>query len=180
MSLRFVQAVALGLALLAGCANHPASHGEAPSNEAVMALLGTVRALHHEADVFEGAGDFERATGAVRRILALEYPRNMAEAEDLRADAYGRLAELALRRAAPDEALSLADTGLRDTRRESVLRARLMMVRGQSLGALADRAHAAADEDGARQMRERAVEALEGSIALNQRLLQRLADGGAP
>jgi len=180
MRVRFVHAVALAVALLAGCANHPAGRGEAPSNEAVMALLGTVRALHHEADVFEGAGDFERATGAVRRILALEYPRNMAEAEDLRADAYGRLAELALRRAAPDEALSLSDTGLRDTRREGVLRARLMMVRGQSLGALADRAHAAADEDGARRMREQAVEALEASIALNQRLLRRLADGGAP
>lgn len=180
MSLRFLQAVALGVALLSGCANQPTGGGEAPSNEAVMAVLGTVRALHHEADVFESAGDFERASDAVRRILALQYPRNMAEAEDLRADAYGRLAELALRRAAPDEALSLADTGLRDTRRESVLRARLMMVRGQSLGALADRAHAAADEPGARRLREQAVEALEASIALNQRLLRRLADGGAP
>lgn len=172
--------VAIAMALLLGCANRASSPGGTPSNEAVMALLGTVRALHHEADVFEVAGDFERATGAVRRILALEFPRNMAEAEDLRADAYGRLAELALRRAAPDEALSLADTGLRDTHRESVLRGRLMMVRGQSLGALADRAHAATDEVGARRLRDQAVEALEASIALNQRLLRRLADGGAP
>jgi hypothetical protein len=173
-------AVALGAALLTGCAAQPADRGVAPSNEAVMAMLGTVRALHHEADVFEGAGDFERATGAVRRVLALDFPRNMAEAEDLRADAYGRLAELALRRAAPDEALSLADTGLRDTRREGVLRGRLMMVRGQSLGALADRAHAASDEVAAGRLREQAVEALEASITLNQRLLRRLADGGAP
>ena len=113
MTRRLVAAAALALGLLGGCSMDGARHGPAPSNEAVMAVLGTVRALHHEADVFEGAGDFERATGAVRRILALDFPRNMAEAEDLRADAYGRLAELALRRAAPDEALALADTGLR-------------------------------------------------------------------
>ena len=180
MSRRFLAVVTCGLALLGGCAAQTPTHREAPSNEAVMALLGTVRALHHEADVFEGAGDFERAGAAVRRILALEFPRNMAESEDLRADAYGRLAELALRRATPDEALALADTGLRDTHRESVLRGRLMMVRGQSLGALADRAHAATDEVGARRLRDQAIEALEASIALNQRLLQRLADGGAP
>ncbi len=179
MTRRLVAAAALALCLLGGSSMDGARHGPAPSNEAVMAVLGTVRALHHEADVFEGAGDFERATGAVRRILALDFPRNMAEAEDLRADAYGRLAELALRRAAPDEALALADTGLRDTRREGVLRARLMMVRGQSLGALADRAHAAGDEPGASRFRSQALEALEASIALNQRLLRRLADGGA-
>jgi hypothetical protein len=177
---RTLAGLAVGVALLGGCAQPGPTRGTAPSNEAVMALLGTVRALHHEADVFEGAGEFERATSVVRRILSLDFPSNMAEAEDLRADAYGRLAELALRRAAPDEALSLADTGLRDTRREGVLRGRLMMVRGQSLGALADRAHAAADEPAARRYREQAVEALEASIALNQRILQRLADGGAP
>ena len=49
MSLRFLQAVALGVALLSGCASQPTDRGEAPSNEAVMAVLGTVRALHHEA-----------------------------------------------------------------------------------------------------------------------------------
>lgn len=180
MTRRTLGAALVLLGLVAGCAGMEAPHGPPPSNEAVMAVLGTVRALHHEADVFEGAGDFERATGAVRRILALEFPRNMAEAEDLRADAYGRLAELALRRAAPDEALSLADTGLRDTRREGVLRARLMMVRGQSLGALADRSHAGGDDAAAARYRQQALDALEGSIALNQRLLRRLADGGAP
>lgn len=180
MSRHFFVALTCGLALISGCAPKTSEHRKAPSNEAVMALLGTVRALHHEADVFEGAGDFEHAGAAVRRILTLEFPRTMAEGEDLRADAYGRLAELALRRATPDEALSIADTGLRDTHRESVLRGRLMMVRGQSLGALSDRAHAASDEVGARRLREQAIEALEASIALNGRLLQRLTDGGAP
>ena len=171
--------IAVFALLASGCAAGRDDANRPPPNEAVLALLGNARALHHEADVYEGAGDYARAADAVRRILGMEIPRSMAEAEDLRADAYGRLSELALRRAAPDEALSLADTGLRDTHRESVLRGRLLRVRGQSLAAMADRAHAAGDEAAATRYRGDAIAALEDSIALNARIVARLTHGGA-
>ena len=100
-------------------------------------------------------------------------------AEDLRSDAYGRLAELALRRNAPDEARALADTGLRDTQRESVLRGRLLRVRGQCFGALADRDHAAGDETSAARDRAEAIRTLEESIAMNLRIVRRLTQPGA-
>ncbi|MEZ4406653.1 MAG: hypothetical protein R3A52_09270 [Polyangiales bacterium] len=174
---RWLSLFALALALGLGCAAEP--HGAAPADDVTMAVLGTVRALHHEADVFEHAGDYARASQAVRRVLAIEYPRGMLEAPDLRADAWGRLAELALRAGNADDALSQANAGLEEARAENVFRARLMMVKGQSLGALADRARDVGDAAAERRHRDEALEALEASIAMNQRVLSRLADGGA-
>lgn len=173
---RTLAALAAVCALALGCGN--ASAPETTPDEAVMAALGTVRALHHEADVFESAGDLDRASQAIRRVLAIEFPRGMAESEDLRTDAYGRLAELSLRRGAADECLSLASTGVHDAHRESVLKARLWMVRGQCLGALADRAQQSGDATGASQRRTEALQALETSIEMNQRVLRRITDGG--
>lgn len=173
-----VVALVVAFALAVGCDPNVGQSG--PSDEATMAVLGTARALHHQADVYEGAGDYERAAQSIERVLALPFPRGMAEAEDLRADAYGRLAEIALRAGAPDQSLARANTGIADARRESVLRARLFMVRGQALGALADRAAASGDTNGAAQRRAEAITSLETSIEINQRVLHRLVDGGAP
>ncbi len=150
-----------------------------PTDESTMAVLGTVRALHHQADVYESSGDFERASQAIRRVLAIEYPRGMVESEDLKVDAYGRLAELALRRGNADDALSLSRTGLVEGRRDTVFRARLLMVRGQCLGALADRARVSGDTAGGDRLRAEAIQSLEESIAMNQRVLGRILDGGA-
>jgi tetratricopeptide (TPR) repeat protein len=169
------------LALVFGSSCKPRPQRGGLPNEATVALLGTVRALHHQADVYEHAGDYARAAAAVQRVLAQEFPAGFGEAEAVRVDAYGRLAELSLRQQRPDDALSLADTGLREARRESVLRARLLMVRGEVLSRLADRAREAQDTAGAARYRDEALRALEDSIALNQRVLRRaLGDGGSP
>ena len=169
---------ALALSSLAGCAKPAGGSSDREQAEVSMAVLGTARALHHEADVFEATGDFDRAQGAMRRVLALQLPPGLAEAEDVRADAWGRLAELDLRRDRPDEALAHADEGLRATPHESVLQARLHMVRGQALRALAERASTANDTATAARRREEALSALERSIEINTRILGRLTDGG--
>lgn len=179
--MRWARATLLGLMLLAGAAGGCAQRGElSTQDEGTTALLGAVRALHHQADVFEHAGDLERAADAVRRVLALPVPRALPEYEDIRADAYGRLAEISLRRNAPDDALSLTETGLSEATRESVLRARLLMVRGQCLGALADRDRERGDRASETRRRDEAIQVLEQSIAMNQRILARALDGGAP
>lgn len=169
-------ALAVGLSVAPGCAKSHAP--EPPSREAAMAVLGTVRALHHEADVYESTGDFERAANAMRRALAVPLPAGLAEADDVRADAWGRLAELDLRRERPDEALAHADEGIRNTPRESVLQARLYMVRGQCLRALADRATQQGDGVTAARRRDEALAALEHSIEVNGRILRGLTEGG--
>ena len=171
----------LVIALLAAWPSGCTPRGEmATQDESTTALLGSVRALHHQADVYEQSGDFAHAADSVRRVLALPLPRTLPEYEDVRADAYGRLAELALRGGNADDALALTDTGLGEATRESVLRARLLMVRGQCLGALADRDRTRGDTAGAARRREEAIEVLERSIAMNQRILARALDGGAP
>lgn len=170
-------ALALALASGVGCKPRDTAGVDRAHAEASMAALGAARALHHEADVYEGAGDFERASGAMRRVLALPLS-NFEEAEDVRADAWGRLAELDLRRDRPDESLSHVDEGLRATPHESVLQARLHMVRGQALRVLSERATAAGDTATATRRREEALAALERSIEVNGRILGRLTDGG--
>jgi len=177
MTARPLSLLAILLALAFGaCAQQPDTHRV---DEATMAVLGTARALHHEADVYEGAGDFVRASGAMERVLALRLPPTFAGAEDVRADAWGRLAELDLRRGDADRALARVDEAIAATRRESVLQARLYMVRGQSLRALADRAAGAHDEPTAARRRDEALAALERSIAINERILRRLTPGSA-
>ncbi|MFO0602432.1 MAG: hypothetical protein U0324_04620 [Polyangiales bacterium] len=175
MSARLAALALMLLVALGACDRRPDARRV---DEATMALLGTARALHHEADVYESTGDFARASQAMERVLALRLPPTFAEAEDVRADAWGRLAELDLRRDDPARALARADEALAATRHESVLQARLHMVRGQSLRALADRAAAAHDDALAARRREEALAALERSIAVNERILRRLAPGG--
>ncbi len=149
-------------------------------DEATMALLTTARALHHEADVFEAAGDHASARAAIERVLALRFPGAVDEAEDVRADAWGRLGEIALAAEDPDRALGNANTGLQDSRRDSVLRARLYVVRGRALRRIADRAQQNGDPTTAASRRREAIDALETSIRVNQRVLRRIFDGGVP
>ncbi len=175
--LSFGLALVLSLSAVAGC-GHRAPTTDRAHAEAAMAALGTARALHHEADVYEGAGDFERAAASVRRVLDLRLPQGFEEAEDVRADAWGRLSELDLRRDQPEQSLAHVDEGLRATPHESVLQARLYMVRGQALRVLAERATAAGDQATASRRREEALAALEHSIEVNNRILGRLTDGG--
>ncbi len=156
----------------------PRSSDDRAHAEAAMAVLGTVRALHHEADVYEGVGDFDRAAQAMQRVLDLRLPASFDEAEDVRADAWGRLSELDLRRNRVDEALAHVTEGIRATPHESVLQARLFMVRGQVLRARSERAAGAGDQTTAARLREEALAALEHSIEVNGRILGRLTDGG--
>jgi tetratricopeptide (TPR) repeat protein len=152
--------------------------GPSEADEATMAALGTVRALHHEADVYEATGDYARAIHPIRRILAMQLPAAMQESEDVRADAFGRLAELVLHDNNPQEALNLTETGLREARRETVLRARLFLVRGQVLAELATRAEREGRREEAERRRTEALAAFETSIEVNQRILGRLTDAG--
>ncbi|MBI5515478.1 MAG: hypothetical protein HY909_16985 [Deltaproteobacteria bacterium] len=177
MNLRALLLALLSALFLATCGPHAAG-GPSESDEATMAALGTVRALHHEADVYEATGDYARAAHPIRRILALQLPASMLEGEDVRADAFGRLAELLLHDGNPSEALALTETGLREARRESVLRARLFLVRGQVLAELGTRAEREGRRDEAERRRAEALAAYETSIELNQRILGRLTDGG--
>ncbi len=172
-------AIAMVLACLGGSACESRRGGSAREvDETTMAILTTARALHHEADVYESAGDFAAAGAAIERVLALRIPPSVLEAEDIRMDAWGRLAEISLMADDPERALAHANTGLRDSHRDSVLQARLYVAKGRALRALAQRAAASGDTTAADSRRREALDALETSIQINQRVLGRLLDGG--
>jgi tetratricopeptide (TPR) repeat protein len=179
---RLARMVLVGLALhagagLSGCA--PQAPGAGPSlDESTLALLSTARALHHEADVYESSGDFASASRAIQRVLALRAPAGVREIDDVRTDASGRLGELALRANDPRAAIERADEGLREARRESVLKARLFLVKGRALRALAELAQQSGDVAGASARRREAIDALEQSIQMNERVLRAALDGG--
>jgi hypothetical protein len=172
-----------GLVLVLGCAAMTACGGGRPTvpsiDDATIALLSSARALHHEADLFEDAGDVPAAMRAVERVLSLRAPRGVREVEDVRVDAFGRLGELSLRASDPQQGLARADEGLREARRDSVLKARLHLVRGRALRALADALRARGDTEGANARRTEAIAALEASIQMNERVLGAALDGGA-
>lgn len=174
---RLLLVALLGTSLTVGC-DYRRSTATRDSDEATMAILLTARALHHEADVYEAQGDFANATQAIERVLALRIPPTVLEAEDIRVDAWGRLAEISLMADEPDRALAHANTGLHDSHRESVLQARLYVVKGRALRALAERATTAGDTTTADARRREAIDALETSVEINQRVLAHLLDGG--
>ncbi len=177
---RIIGALALCVSLsfgATGCgANGPDS--SASLDEATMALLSAARALHSEADMYENNHDYAQATQAIERVLALRAPTAVREVQDVRVDASGRLAELALRSDDPDAALARVDVGLREAQRDSVLKARLYLVRGRALRLLSERAHTAADLPLETRRRNEAIEALEQSIRMNEHVLAVALDGG--
>ncbi|MDP3279287.1 MAG: hypothetical protein Q8Q09_29115 [Deltaproteobacteria bacterium] len=148
-------------------------------DDATIALLGAARALHSQADLYEASGDQTQAIRSIERVLTLSAPAAVREVEDVRVDAYGRLSELALSANRPADAIRYADQGIQMATRESVLHARLHLVRGRSLRALAE-SMAVTQSGEAATRRAEAIAALERSIQMNERVLQRALDAGVP
>ncbi len=175
----FAIAAALGLTTAPmGCGSGSTTASGPSLDEATMALLSAARALHHEADVYESGNDFTAAQRTVQRVLSLRAPAGVREVEDVRVDAYGRVGELALHNNEAQTALDRVDEGLREARRDSVLKARLLLVRGRALRALAEQAQTRGDAEAAAARRREAIDALEQSIRMNERVLDAALDGG--
>lgn len=173
--------LALLLASAGGCASQ-ASRGEpgAPS-QVLLSAIGTATALQHESDELEARGDVPGAIAAARRILDVPFPSGAAEREDVRLDAYGRIAELELVRDDAAAAESQASAGLAEATRDSYFRARLHVVLGRVHERRAAHLRDVGDETGARTESEAAIDELERSIAINRVVLGLGADsGGTP
>jgi hypothetical protein len=139
--------------------------------QALLAALGTAQALQHEADEREARGEITEAIATVERVLEVPFPAAAPEREDVRLDAWGRIAELDLARADDVQAEEAARTGLAEATRDSYFRARLHVVMGRIHQARAERLRAAGDADGARAESESALSELESSIDINAAVL---------
>jgi hypothetical protein len=144
-----------------------------------MAFLSAARALHHEADVKDRAGDVAGAIASLERLVTMSAP-HATEVDEVLADAYARLAEMRLETkdwAAADRDVS---AGLEHARAPTYFRGHLFEVSGLVEEARAAALADAGKSDEATRLRARAVDAFEHAAEVQEQVIARaLGDGGA-
>jgi hypothetical protein len=144
----------------------------------LMAFLSVARALHHEADIAESRADVPAAVAALERLVAIPSPKAV-EADEVRADARARLAELRLKMGDLDHAAADVREGLDEVRGPTYFRGHLLEVSGLVEEARAKGLADAGDPDGAARARARAVQLFEDAVRVQQTVIERaLSDGG--
>ena len=94
----------------------------ADNAEAVLIALSEARVWQRRADLLLLDGDLPGAILSVEEVLQVPFPANTPEAEDVRLDAYLRLARLQLRVGGPEaeeRALAAVESGRKASHRES-------------------------------------------------------------
>src|ERR1051325_9105282 len=121
-------------------------------------------------------GNLPAATASVRQILSLSFPPGAPEADDVRNDARALLAKLLTSQGQMDEAARTVDEGLAQSQRESFFVANLYTVQGEIHEARAVAFDAAGESGKASAVDERraAIESLDRSIHINERLQKKL------
>ncbi len=161
--------VVLGFVSCSACGGTGDSH--AVPSQALLSAIGTAQALQHESDEHEARGDLPAAIDAARRVLDVPFPSGAAEREDVRLDAFGRIAELELASDHTADAEAGAETGLAEATRDSYFRARLHVVLGRVHQSRAAHLRETGDATAARVESEIAINELERSIAINRVVL---------
>lgn len=179
-------AVAIVIAIAVGCARDTAEAGGAPPIDTeVMAFLSEARALHHQANLKEEAGDLAGAVSAMERLVAARRPHpetKTPEVEEVLADAYARLAELELKRSGLPAAARAIDRGLSHAPDATYFRGHLVEVQGLMMEATASELADAGKKEEAARARDKAIQLLEEVVKIQDQVIQKsLAgrDGGA-
>ena len=178
--------IVLAFVLAIGCAHDSGDQGGATVIDTeVMAYLSEARALHHQANLKEEAGDIPGAVGAMERLVAARRPHpeaKLPEVEEVLADAYARLAELELKRNGLNAAGRAIDTGLTHAPEATYFRGHLVEVQGLVMEANAAELADAGKKEEAAKARDKAIELLEEVVKIQDQVIQKsLAgrDGGA-
>jgi hypothetical protein len=178
--------ITLAFVLAIGCAHDSGDQGGATVIDTeVMAYLSEARALHHQANLKEEAGDIAGAVGAMERLVAARRPHpeaKLPEVEEVLADAYARLAELELKRNGLPSAARAIDTGLTHAPEATYFRGHLVEVQGLVMEANAAELADAGKKEEAAKARDKAIELLEEVVKIQDQVIQKsLAgrDGGA-
>ena len=145
----------------------------------LMVALAQAKNFHHKARVYMSDGKPDLAIAAVRSILAVPFPANAPEAQDVVADARALLAKLLVAKGELDAAMSEIDAGLASATRDSFFVANLYTVKGEVLEAQALRLGEGANPDEvtrARELRRQAIVAFDKSITINAAIQERLME----
>jgi tetratricopeptide (TPR) repeat protein len=143
--------------------------GDALSEELMLAL-SMAKNLHHKADVYLAEMKSDEAVGALKQILAIQFPEGAPEREDVTLDARARLAKLLASQGKLDEALTVTDEGIKSSSRRSFFLANLHAVRGEILEGRAVQVEDS-QPDQAKKLRHDAIQSLDEAIQIEKALL---------
>ncbi len=150
---------------------------------AVVAYLSKARALHHEANLKEDAGDVDGAIVTLHRLTESAQPHEgtrIPEVEEVLADAHARIAELALRQSHFDAAKVEVDKGLTHAEGATYFRGHLLEVGGLIETARSKSLADAGLTKESEEARQRALKLLEEAISVQDRVIgHALGDAGA-
>lgn len=171
-------AISLALAgyLGHGCVND--GTGEKPRqgpvlDDTVLAFLSKARAAHHAADLHERSGDLEGAIRDLASITGGPRPQLTPEVSEVLADAFARTAEIKSRTSELDGALRDVDAGLDLAKDDTHFRGHLLEVRGVVFERQYDALVAAGQPDAAAVAKEKALDAFEAAIDVQERVIQK-------
>jgi hypothetical protein len=151
-----------------------------PVDPVLLAWLSKARTLHHLADVSEDDGSLDKAITALDDLVGGTLPPGPpAEASEVMADTYARLAELRARRGEYDRADKDVASGLRFAPNPTYFRGHLLEVRGlvfEKQSAELEKAGKSAD---AKRAREKAVTASIEAVRIQDEVIKStLGDSG--
>jgi tetratricopeptide (TPR) repeat protein len=163
----------------AGAGTCACAEAQAPVDPALLAFLSRARALHHEADIAEGARDLSRASAAIERLIAGPSPGSHKEVDEVLADAHARLAELRAAAGDVEGALRAVDQGLLKAPGATYFRGHLFEVRGVIGERQAADLAARGQADAAQRLRQRALDDSDEAVKIQEEVIrQTLTKGG--
>lgn len=155
-----------------------------PIDTLLMAYLSKARALHHEADLHEQAGDPRAAIVDLERLVATPVPGNQSpapEAQEVLADTLARLADLRGQLGDFEAAERDIERGLQRAPKQSYFEGHLVEIRGVGQERRAKRLSEQGDSKGAEQARRKAIELFDEAIRIQDQVINKaLLDAGGP
>lgn len=178
---RRLGATALALLALAVGAAACERHGSGTATDdapvvdvELMAFLSEARALHHQANLKEEAGDLPGAASAMQRLVTARAPRARApEVEEVLADAYARLGELELKQNHLDPAHKAIESGLAHAPEPTYFRGHLLEVQGLVEESRSQTLTDAGKPEEAARSREKAIQLLEQVVKIQEQVIQK-------
>jgi hypothetical protein len=172
------------VALAIGCARKDAgAYDPGPAVDVeLMAFLSEARALHHEANLKEDAGDVKGAIAIVDRLVHTTPPHpgtKLPEVEEVLADGYARLAELKANDHDLEGSAAAVQSGLSHASEPTYFRGHLLEVGGVAEEARASSLADAGKTDEAARARAHAMDLLEEAVKVQEGVVGRALDGGA-
>jgi tetratricopeptide (TPR) repeat protein len=146
-----------------------------PVDASLMAFLSKARAVHHQADLEEEAGDITGAAQALEKLVNAplpEAPRPRPEATEVLADTLARLADLRGQKGEFDAAEQDIAHGLERAPERSYFEGHLWEIRGVNEERRAKSLAEAGSPQQAERARKKAAEAFERAIAIQDQVIR--------